>query len=104
MSKKAAPTPEKILQLGLGFMASKAVLSAIELRLVTLLAKGSLDCETLAKRLKLSRRGARDFFDTLVALQLLERRDGRYRNAPEADLFLDAAKPSYIGGLLAMVN
>jgi hypothetical protein len=30
--------------------------------------------------------------------------DGRYRNTPAADLFLDRAKPSYIGGMLEMAN
>jgi precorrin-6B methylase 2 len=32
------------------------------------------------------------------------REDGRYRNTPETDLFLDAEKPSYIGGILEMAN
>ncbi|HUI61969.1 MAG TPA: methyltransferase, partial [Steroidobacteraceae bacterium] len=32
----------------------------------------------------------------------LQRRAGKYRNAPDADVFLDRAKPGYIGGLLEM--
>ncbi len=40
----------------------------------------------------------------LVALKLLQRTDGLYSNTPEADLFLDRAKPSYVGGLLEMLN
>ena len=55
-------------------------------------------------RLGLHPRSARDFFDALVALGMLEREDGRYRNTPETDLFLDRAKPSYQGGLLEMLN
>ncbi len=35
---------------------------------------------------------------------MLERQDGRYSNTPETDLFLDRAKPSYIGGILEMAN
>jgi hypothetical protein len=35
---------------------------------------------------------------------MLEREDGRYRNAPATDLFLDRAKPSYVGGILEMAN
>jgi precorrin-6B methylase 2 len=36
---------------------------------------------------------------------MLERgEDGRYANAPETDLYLDRAKPSYVGGILEMAN
>ncbi len=103
-SRSAEPTPERILQLGLGFWGPKALLSAVELGLFTELAKGALDGETLAGRLGLHRRGYRDFFDALVALRMLERRGGQYANRPEADFLLDRSKPSYIGGLLEFAN
>jgi hypothetical protein len=35
---------------------------------------------------------------------MLQREDGLYSNTPEADLFLDRMKPSYVGGLLEMAN
>ena len=35
---------------------------------------------------------------------MLERDDGRYSNTPATDLFLDRAKPSYVGGILEMAN
>jgi hypothetical protein len=49
-------------------------------------------------------RGARDFFDALVALKFLERQHGHYANTPESDFYLDRNKPSYAGGLLEMGN
>src|SRR5215204_7479997 len=97
-------TPERIMQLGLGFWGSKSLLSAVEIGLFTELAKGSLDFETLAERLMLHPRSARDFLDALVALSMLERDGDRYANTTETDLFLDRAKPSYIGGILEMAN
>ena len=97
-------TPERIMQLGLGFWGSKTLLSAVEIGLFTELAKGSLGFETLAERLMLHPRSARDFLDALVSLGMLERDGGQYANTPETDLFLDRAKPSYIGGLLEMAN
>jgi hypothetical protein len=97
-------TPERIMQLGLGFWGSKTLLSAIEIGLFTELAKGSLDAETLAGRLMLHPRSATDFLDALVALGMLERDHDRYANTPETDLFLDRAKPSYVGGILEMAN
>lgn len=98
------PTSESILQLGFGFWNSKTLLSAIELGLFTELAKEPLDAKTLSERLGLHPRSARDFFDTLVALQMLERSGEQYVNTSETDLFLDRAKPSYIGGILEMAN
>jgi hypothetical protein len=99
------PKPDQIMQLGLGFWGSKTLLSAIELGLFTELAKGSTDAQTLADRLGLHSRSARDFLDALVALGMLERDgDGIYSNTPETDLFLDKNKSSYIGGMLEMAS
>ena len=95
--------PDHILQVGLGFWASKTLLSAVEMGLFTELAKHPADLETLQGRLGLHQRCSRDFFDALVALKFLERRDGRYYNTPSTDFFLDKRKP-YIGGILEMAN
>ena len=98
------PQPDQILQVGLGFWASKTLLSAVEMELFTELAKHPEDLETLQGRLGLHPRSARDFLDALVSLQFLERRGGRYYNTPSTDFFLDKRKPSYIGGILEMAN
>lgn len=99
-----ALTPEKIMQTGFGFWASKTLLSAVELKVFTELAKGPMDVTALRKRIGIHERSARDFFDTLVAMGFLERKDGKYSNTPETDLFLDKAKSSYVGGILEMSN
>ncbi len=98
------PTPEKIMQIGLGFWASKTLLSAVEMGLFTELARGPEGLEAVQGRLGLHPRSARDFLDALVALGFLERGDGKYSNTAETDLFLDRKKPSYIGGILEMAN
>jgi cyclopropane fatty-acyl-phospholipid synthase-like methyltransferase len=97
-------TPDAIMQLGLGFWGSKTLLSAVELGVFSELAGGALDGDALRERLGLHQRSATDFFDALVALGMLEREDGRYANTPATELFLDRAKPSYMGGLLEMAN
>jgi hypothetical protein len=98
----AAVTPDQIMQLGFTYWGSKTLLSAVELGLFTELAKGPLDAETLRRRLGLHPRGARDFFDALVALSMLERRGDEYLNTPAGNLFLDRATASYSGGFLEM--
>jgi hypothetical protein len=60
-------SPDRIMQLGFAFRASKALLCAVEFDLVTELADAPLDAEALERRLGLHARGARDFLDVLVA-------------------------------------
>jgi hypothetical protein len=101
----APVSPDSIMQLGLGFWGSKTLLSAVELGIFTELAKGAMTAEAVRERLGLHPRSVRDFLDALVSLGML-RRDakGVYSNTPEADMFLDRAKPSYMGGMLEMAN
>jgi hypothetical protein len=98
------PQIDHIMQVGLGFWASKTLLSAVEMELFTELAKHPETLADLSARLALHPRSAQDFLDALVALNFLERRDGVYYNTPSTDLFLDKRKPSYIGGILEMAN
>ncbi len=98
-------SPEKILQTGLAFWASKTLLSAVEMELFTELAKHPEDLDTLSGRMGLHPRGARDFLDALVALGFLQRDEkGIYANTPETGAFLDKRQPSYVGGILEMAN
>jgi hypothetical protein len=100
----APPTPDRIMQTGLGFWASKTLLSAIEMGLLTELARGPESVDAITGRLGLHPRASRDFLDALVALGFLDREGDRYANTPETDLFLDRKKPSYLGGMLEMAN
>src|ERR1700735_2877851 len=104
----AEPDPSHIMQVGMGFFASKTLLSAVELGLFTTLAKGPLSGGEIAAALGLNARAIPDFSDALVALGLLAR-DGdgpeaRYANTPDTALFLDRESPAYVGGILEMAN
>ena len=101
-------TPDRIMQIGMGFWPSKTLLSAVELGLFTALAPAPLTGPEVAERLEIRSRALYDFLDGLVALGLLER-DGSgvqalYRNTPETASFLDRNGPAYIGGILEMAN
>ncbi len=98
------PSPDKLLSLGMSFWNAKTLLSAVELGVFDALSDAPADCEALRMKLGLHPRSARDFFDALVALKLLDRDDGLYRNTAETDFFLVRGKPSYVGGLLEMAN
>ena len=100
--------PSRILQVGLGFFASKTLLSAVELGLFTELAKKPMTGTEIAETLGLHVRAVPDFPDALVALNFLERSgDGPgavYSNTPESAAFLDRNSPDYVGGILEMAN
>jgi O-methyltransferase domain/Dimerisation domain len=100
--------PSHIMEVGVGFWASKTLLSAVELQLFTHLGAESMTGEEIRERLGLHPRGTYDFLDTLVALRFLERdgdgSDGRYRNTAETAAFLNKRSPTYIGGILEMRN
>jgi precorrin-6B methylase 2 len=96
------------MQVGLGFFASKTLLSAVELGLFTELSKQPMTGAEIATALGLSPRAVPDFPDALVALGLLQREgdgaDARYSNTPESGMFLDRNSSGYIGGILEMAN
>jgi Dimerisation domain len=97
-------TMTRIFEIGVRFWEAKVLLSALELGMFTELAKGPLDLQTLTMRLDIHPRSARDFFDALVSLHLLDRQDGKYANVPDTDFFLDKNKPTYAAGFLEMAN
>jgi O-methyltransferase domain/Dimerisation domain len=100
--------PSHIMQVGMGFWASKTLLSAVELELFTVLGSQAMSASQIAAALGLHARAVPDFPDALVALELLEREgegsDARYRNTESTAAFLDKASPAYMGGILEMSN
>jgi O-methyltransferase domain/Dimerisation domain len=100
--------PSHIMQVGMGFWASKTVLSAVELELFTKLGSDGMTGSQIAEALGLHARAIPDFPDALVALELLDREgkgsDALYRNTQTTAVFLDKASPAYIGGILEMAN
>jgi hypothetical protein len=104
----AQADPSHIMQVGMGFWASKTVLSAVELELFTQLGAGALSGEELGELLGLHPCATYDFLDALVALGFLERTgdDGgvRYENTTDGVVFLDKQSPVYIGGILELAN
>ena len=100
--------PSHIMQVGLGFFGSRALLSAVELKLFTRLGKDKMTGEELRRTLELDARAIPDFTDALVALRFLQRHGNgphaQYENTAESAAFLDQSSPQYIGGILEMAG
>ena len=105
------PTPESIMKIGTGFWASKILLSAVKFQIFTTLAeKNSMSAMEIKTHLgfKCTDRHVYDYLDALTTFGFLKR-DGlwetaTYSNDDNTDFFLDKSKPSYIGGMLEMLN
>src|SRR5512143_1544528 len=104
------PNPSKIMQIGMGYWAAKALLAAVKFSLFTKLAGTKLSGKEIKQQLSLGTtdRHVYDWLDTLVSLGFLEREGimdaAMYRNSMDTEIFLDRNKPSYIGGILEMSN
>jgi hypothetical protein len=97
--------PDRILDIGFAFRQSKVLLCAVELDVFTALDNGPAGCGELSARLKIHQRGASDFFDALVALQVLQRDvSGQYSNTPDGARYLNRRSSDYIGGLFEHLN
>ena len=106
------PSPESIMQVGTGFWASKILLAAVKFQLFTLLAaEKKMSARQIKTSLNLgcTDRNVYDFLDTLTAFKFLNR-EGILGECHVFELcsyrcyFLTRNKPSYIGGLLEMLN
>jgi hypothetical protein len=105
------PTPAGIMQIGMGFWASKTLLTAVKFELFTKLAlnEGQSAAEIKsALGLGCTERHAYDFLDTLASFGFLQREglleSARYSNSADSSFFLDKRKSAYMGGLLEMAN
>lgn len=105
------PSPAGIMQIGTGFWASKILLAAIKFHLFTKLAdRKKMSGKEIKTSLNLNctDRHLYDFLDALTAFGFLNREGlletATYSNSPDTDTFLDKNKPSYIGGVLEMMN
>lgn len=105
------PSPEMVMQIGTGFWPSKILLTAVNFELFTILAQNEqMSGHAIKSALKLncSDRHLFDFLDVLTSLGFLKRtgllEEAAYTNSLDTDTFLDKNKPSYIGGILEMMN
>jgi len=109
-SNASHPDPSKIMQIGMGYWASKAVLTAVNFSLFTMLAGEAKKAKEIKDSLQLQTtdRHIYDWLDVLVSLGFLKREglleNAVYSDSPDTEVFLDEKKPSYIGGILKMAN
>ncbi len=88
------PTPNRIMQLIFGYWGTGILGTAASHSLFTHIEAGADTADQLAHRAGISVRGAQALLDGLVSLELVEVRDGAYRNSPDASAFLVEGEPT----------
>lgn len=86
---------ERIQNIGFGFKHSGILMAAIELSLFTKVSEGATTLEEIASACGLSPLNAERLVVACAALGLLEKRDNRYVNAPDVEIYLVEGKPRY---------
>lgn len=82
----------------LGDFANSQILdAALEYDFFTLIHKGFCSADEVARQAGTDARATRIVLDSLPALSLIEKRDGKYSLTPTAEVFLVKGKPSYVG-------
>lgn len=98
MEKQLLPRPPiELLELATGYQKSKTLFALIEFALPTQLARQSLPLAEIARLLRVHPIAADRFLNACVALNLLERIEGSFRNTALSERFLVKGKPTYLG-------
>lgn len=90
-------SPRPLIRLLGDFANSRILDAAIEFDFFTLIHKGLHSYEEIAREAQTDPRGTRILLDSLIALSLVEKREGKYFLMPISDAFLVRGNPSYIG-------
>lgn len=93
-----------LLEMASGFWASRALHLAVNLEVFTRLGGKRLDLEGAALTLGIHPRPAGRLLNACVALGLLEKEEGTYRNSELAEEFLVQGRPSYYGHFISMLG
>jgi SAM-dependent methyltransferase len=92
-------TPRAILEIATAFQRSRPLLTAYELGLFTVLNDEERRSAEVAAAIGADPRATDRLMNALVAMGLLEKRDGRFRNSPGAAASLVKGRPGYMAGL-----
>lgn len=102
--RTALTTSTDLAMLAIAFWDSRALVTALELGIFTVLDEQPATLAQLCERVGMVELPARSLLNGLCALGVLERDGERYRNGAAASRHLVAGRPGYLGGLTTVVN
>jgi len=90
-------SPRPLMRILGDFANSQILDAALEYDFFTLIHKGSQTADEVAHEAGTHPRATRIVLDGLIALALIEKKDGRYSLVPVSETFLVKGKPAYMG-------
>ncbi|MFC6354708.1 methyltransferase [Luethyella okanaganae] len=101
----AITTPERIVDIAIGYMGAKQLFAASRIGLFAAIADGARTVDEIAAATSVTPRMARILSDAMASLGLLNRRDGRYELTADAAAYLSGANAELdLGPFLAFLN
>jgi predicted O-methyltransferase YrrM len=97
MADKRPADPNLVHRIATGYMGTCVLLAALELNVFDELAHKSMTALEMADTLGLELKPVERLMVALTALKLLQRSEGAYTLAPEAQRYLVKSSPSYFG-------
>ena len=90
-------SPRPLMRILGDFANSQILDAALEYDFFTFIHKGFKSAEDISREAGTDPRATRIVLDSLPALGLIEKREGKYLLTPTAEVFLVQGKPSYVG-------
>jgi hypothetical protein len=95
---------KKVLELAVGYQKAMILFAANRLGLFQALGEGPQEASAVAARCHSHPRSTEMLLNACVALGLLVKEGGRYRNSPLADRYLVAGRDAYLGHYLSLLE
>ena len=92
--------PGELLEISGFFWKTAALHTAVKLDVFTVIGDGQLTAEEFGRQIKGVQKGVKRLLDALVAMDLLEKIEGKYANLPSGREFLSKNSPKYIGHII----
>jgi hypothetical protein len=96
--------PGFIFETLLAYQRTAALRAGIEIDLFGALGAGPADSAELARRCRVSERGARILCDYLTTIGLIEKEGSTYRHSPTSAAFLDPRSPASMASIIRLLG
>ncbi len=91
-------SPAELLELAIGYQKSQVLFTLVELEIPKILEKENLAVEDLAEKLQIHPLAMERFLNACVAVDLLKKKHGTYRNSSLVKKFLVKGNEFFLGG------
>ncbi len=97
-------SPQELQEIVYGFRTSRIVLTSIELKLYDILEQGEKNSKEVSKQLSTNEKATDRLMNSLCALNLLQKINGKFSNSEFSSRFLVKGKPDYISNLFHSID